>query len=404
MKDKLLKMLQIKEARKAELLKNADTSEDVKELRSINSELAGLNEEITELRSMIARSAESQIIGAYGVGAMSEERKQLEKKFEQRGADLKAGKAIKVPYEESLEERAVTIGSSNLVVPKKYSNTLNEGFNEVSGLIDNVNSIPLNGGESYTKGFEVSGSEGDYTAEGADYNEGDPVTDYVDINKAKITAYTEITKEAKKLPNIKYQDLVIKNIRKAIRKKVTRQIMVGDGGSNHLTGIFNAPTKVIPTDSDIEVSSIDETTLDEIVFNYGGDEDVEGGAFLILNKKDLAAFSKVRLSNGQRAYNIKLGINGNVGTISSEDSISVPFIINSVCPTLSADSTSVDTYCMAYGKLLTYELPVFSELEVEESRDYKFKSGQIAFRGEVMLGGNVASYKGFARIKKVAQG
>jgi hypothetical protein len=47
-------------------------------------------------------------------------------------------------------------------------------------------------------------------------------------------------------------------------------------------------------------------------------------------------------------------------------------------------------------------MPVFSPLTIEESRDYKFKSGQIAYRGVVWAGGNVAAYKGFIRIKKVA--
>lgn len=224
----------------------------------------------------------------------------------------------------------------------------------------------------------------------------------MEVGKAKITAYTEITDEAQKLPNIDYLALVVKNVRIAIRKKITRQILIGAGGTNALTGIFNAPVNVIPLASDIKISAIDEDTLDTIVFGYGGDEDVEGGAYLILNKLDLAAFSAVRLSDGKKAYKIKLETGGNAGTISSEDSFEVPFIINSAAPALSAAGTVVDTYCMAYGKLMAYEMPVFSQLTIEESRDFKFKTGQIAYRGAIWAGGNVTSYKGFARIKKVA--
>jgi HK97 family phage major capsid protein len=57
--EQLKKLLATKEARKQELTTNADKSEDVVELRSINSELTSLNGEITELRGMIA-SAEQQ--------------------------------------------------------------------------------------------------------------------------------------------------------------------------------------------------------------------------------------------------------------------------------------------------------------------------------------------------------
>jgi HK97 family phage major capsid protein len=433
-KEKLLKMLKAKEARKAQLVTKADGTEDVKELRSINGEISELAADIAELRAMLeeieteeraaaaaadpaadkgdegseqrkagAGSPETRaIMGTYGMGQSEEQRKATLKVFETRGETLKAGKPIVVSMEETQEERAVTLAASNLVVQKKYSNTLNETFNEVSSLIDNVQAVPLNGGESYTKGFEVSFGEGDHTTETGNYAESDPVTDYVEVGKAKITAYTEITDEAQKLPNIDYLALVVKNVRIAIRKKITRQILIGAGGANALVGIFNAPINVIPLASDIEVSAIDEDTLDAIVFGYGGDEDVEGGAYLILNKLDLAAFSAVRLTDGKKAYKIKLETGGNAGSISSEDSFEVPFIINSAAPALSAAGTADDTYCMAYGKLMAYEMPIFSQLTIEESRDFKFRTGQIAYRGAIWAGGNVTSYKGFARIKKVA--
>ena len=355
-----------------------------------------------EKRSAEGDPEKRNIMGAYASGTSVQERKKQTEVFEQRGASLRDSKAIEVPMVETEEERALTVGSSNLVVQKKYSNTLANTFNEVSGLIDNVAAVPLMGGESYTKAFEVSFDEGDYTTETGAYTDGDPVTDYVEIGKAKITAYSEITDEAQKLPNLDYQALVVKNIRIAIRKKITKQIILGAGGSNAITGIFNAPTKVIPTATDLEVSAIDIDTLDDIVFGYGGDEDVEGSAGLILSKADLAAFAATRMTDGKKAYKITLATGGNMGSISSEGSFQVPFIINSACPALSAAATAADTYCMAYGKFQTYEMPVFSQLTVQESKDFKFSTGQVAYRGSVWAGGNVASYKGFIRVKKVA--
>ncbi|WP_416149498.1 phage major capsid protein [Salipaludibacillus sp. HK11] len=335
---------------------------------------------------------------AQGVGD-EKRQKDLETKYETRGANLKAKQTVDFDIDELPELRAVTVGGGTLVVEKKYSDTLNGNFNEVSTLIDRVNGVPLMGGESYTKGFEVSDGEGDYTSEDGNYTETDPEFGYVTMGKAKITAYAEISDEAMKLPNVNYQSSVASSVGKALRKKITRQILVGAGGANALTGIFNAPTNVIPVASDIEVAEIGPDTLDQIVFGYGGDEEIEGGAFLIVNKLDLAAFSKVRSTDGKKLYKIKK--EGNTGTISSDDSFEVPFIINSSAPALSADGTVADTYCLAYGFPQAYEMPVFSAVTVEESRDYKFRTGQIAYRGSVWAGGNVSMHKGFVRVKKV---
>lgn len=421
-KNKLLERIVKKEARKAELGSTALTTEDARELRAINTELEAINAELVELRSIMDETEDmeepssetekrgggspvgrTQILATYGLGKgdlPSEEQraKELTQKYEQRGADLKAKKAVEFELKELPEFRAVTIGAGNLIVPKHQSDTLNPSFNEVSSLIDTVNAIPLNGGESYEKGFVMSYGEGGYTTETGDYTETDPRFGYVSIGKAKITAYTEMSDESLKLPNMNYQSLVAKNISTAIRKQISRQIIAGAGGANAITGIFKAPEVVIPVNSDIQLSSIDETTLDNIVFSYGGEEDVEGGAYLILNKKDLATFAAIRGKDGKKLYSIKL--NGNTGTISSDASYAVNFIINSACPALSDTGTAANTYCMAYGMPRVYELPIFSSLTVEESRDYKFRSGQVAFRGSIWVGGNVAAYKGFNRIKK----
>jgi HK97 family phage major capsid protein len=425
-KKKLLALLGKKEARKAELVKKSDTSEDVAELRSIGEELDTLNSEITELRSITDAMPDETIpvvpevpapeqrstpvgqlnvLGTYGVGqpqAPNGESREAEltTKYETRGADLKAKKAVTFEIDEIPELRATTIGGGALVVQKKYSDTMYPKFSQVSSLVDVVNSVPLLGGESYTKGFEITSGEGDYTLEEGNYVDADTVFGYVTIGKAKITAYAELTDEAMKLPNIDYQAMVAKNIGEALRKKLTKQIIVGPGGANAITGIFNAPVNVMPTASDLSISAIDADTLDKIVLGYGGDEEVEGGGYLILNKKDLAAFAAVRSTTGEKLYKIKK--NGNTGTISSDDSFEVPFIINSACAPLSSTATVANTYCMAYGMVHCYEMPVFSPVTVEESRDFKFKTGQIAYRGAVWAGGNVTMYKGFTRIKKVA--
>jgi HK97 family phage major capsid protein len=439
MKDKLLKLLNQKNARKQELAARAKSTEDITELRSINSELDNLNNEITDLNGMIsdieaaeARNANPgtqegvasmeppagtvlegrgkvpeggfKPIETYGIGTHEGNQRDnsegLKSKYEQRGQELKDKKKVSFDSRNELPiARSVLVSSGVLVVPNQYSNTLSETFNQVSSIVDLVNVPPMIGGESYTKGFKKPVSDlPDYTEEGSKYKNVDFVWDKVTIAKTYITDYTEISKQAIKLPNIDYQSQIGTGLRTNLRRKIAKEIMIGDGAAGHFTGIFNAPENVIPKASDLSISKIDADTLDSIVFNYGGDEDVEGAAYLILNKNDLAAFAAIRSTDGKKLY--KITVNGNTGTISSDGSFSVNYIINSACPALSKDATAADTYCMAYGNLVNYEMPVFSDIDVEMSTDYKFGEGMVAYSGDIYSGGNVVAYKGFLRIKK----
>ncbi len=346
----------------------------------------------TEERSLIrdTQNLENKSINVEVRGMDEKELKEIEK----RGIDLKNGDEIQV--------RSVTVSSDKLLVPKKYSNSITEAFQSVSGVIGRVHTLPLNGGESYSVPFEKSKGEGDYTDEGGNYTDVDLDTDYVETGRAKITAYSEITEEAIKLPNVDYASLVERNVRTAILKKLGAQLIVGQGGANQIKGIYNADTKILPTSTgtaDIELSEIDADTLNTLVFSYGGDESIEDEAEIVLTKKDVEAFAKVKTTDGKFVYNVTR--NGQRGTIGYKDGgLSIPYTINSACNSLSSSSTTVGTYTMVYGSFSDYELPMFSNLVIKKSEDYKFKQGMTAYKGSVIVGGTVKRYRGFVRVKK----
>jgi HK97 family phage major capsid protein len=402
------------EKRKAELLKAIDEAENDEKLTELRSEVEALQkEEITEEeeideRSLLRKTVENLECRSLDTSKIKEikkpekeERKVDEKKevLEQRGADLKAGKKIKV----ELEERSTVVSSGDLLIPRKYKNTIDESFEGVSGLVDRLNTVPLEGGESYSVPFEVAYGEGNYTGENADYSETDPETNYVETGRAKITAYSEISKEAIKLPNANYQALVIKRVRDSIRKKIGKQAIIGAGTTNTIKGIYNADVKVMPTaeakTADISLADIDIDTLNTIVFAYGGDESVESEQVLILSKRDLEKFAKVKTSDDKFVY--KVTRKGQTGTIAyANGGLEVPYVINSACGSLSDSKTVAGKYTLVYGSLSSYELPIFSELEIEESKDYNFKKGMVSYRGDVIVGGTVSKYNGFVRVKK----
>lgn len=332
-----------------------------------------------------------------------EDRKVNEKEvIEERAKDLKEGKAIKIGFDNG-EQRSVTVSGGTILVPKKYKNEIQESFNAVSGMVDMLNTIPLNGGESYSVAFEKGYGEGDYTTEGGEYKDIDVETDYVETGRAKITSYIEVTKEVKNLPAANYLALIARRVNSSIKKKIGAQSIVGAGTTNTIKGIYNADAKVMPTDasktSDIELTAIDADTLNEITFAYGGSEDVEAPQTLILSKADLKEFAKVKTPDGKFVYAITK--NGARGTISYKDGgLAVPFVINSACNSISDTATTAGKYTMIYGSLSDYEMPVFSDIEVQESTDYQFKKGMIAYRADCIIGGTVSKYNGFVRVKK----
>lgn len=389
MNKKLEKLLQ----RKAEI---RELLQD--ETREIN-DLDELEEELREINGQIEAIEKRQnLLGELGDledGADKPETRTLETfngKPEQRDLELQEAETR---GKDLLENRAITVASGDLVLPKHTGKEINGTFNQISTLVDRVKHTPLEGGESFARSYEKGHGTGDHTAEGADYAEADVEFGYAQINKTKITAYSEETEEVKKLPAANYSGVIVAGTNKALRRKITRDILVGTGATGRLVGIFSASATAIDADTDIEIATIDETTLDEIVFSYGGDEDVEDAAVLILNKADLKAFSTLRKENGEKVYDVKT--NGNTGTIDG-----VPYIINSACAAISNTATATGTYVMAYGPLSNYELVTFSPTDIQRSNDYKFKQGMIAHRGSVFVGGNVVAHNGFLRVKKAA--
>lgn len=322
------------------------------------------------------------------------------KAFEKRGQEIKDGKAVKFSAR-AVSTRVKAALSVSQTAPVTHTATdVKPTFNNVSSLIDRVKAVSLSGGETYERGFVKGYGDGaGVTAEGKDYNATEPVFGYVTIEKQKITAYTEEPEEMAKLPSADYDGVVEESVTRAVRRYISRQILIGDGSTNKIKGIFYNPAKsaddVIDRTKDIELNKIDDGTLDEIIYSYGGDEDVEAIATLILNKADLKAFAKLRDKQGRKVYTIVN--NGNTGTIDG-----VPFIINSACAAVSATATEDAPYAMAYGVLDNYELAIFSDIDTRKSEDYKFKSGQIAYRASIFIGGAVVAYNGFVRVKRKA--
>lgn len=354
-----------------------DSENDIEKLKAYESECDSLQEERNGITMKLALTSKTEVKPFKVIETKSENKDELEK----RGKDLKEG-------------RTITVTSDGVLLPQHTDTQLKEyPFQDVSTLVDQVGVVNLQGGETYKKSFVKSHGVAGLTGEGEPYSTTEPTFGYLTITKVKVTAYSEITEELEKLPAIDYQAAVLKNINISLRKKISEQILKGAGTSNTFTGIFSSNAVALSDADDLEVSTIDENTLNDIVYAYGGDEEIEGGAVLILNKNDLRAFSNLRTNEGRKVHYIDYKAH----TIDG-----IPYIINSNCSSIANPTTEVGSYCMAYGALGNYEVPIFSPVEVSKSTDFKFKDGIICYKASVFTGGNVVGYKGFLRIKKAS--
>ena len=418
-KDKLLALIKSKEEARNALVTKSNGCKEVDELRGINTQIQALNSDITEFRSMLSDIEAAGVKNTDGPKAADETRTATAKAETEKRAKGETEKRVQwtpgmgfIPLGGAADERAaknheimeqrgkdlregrsITVASSGIVLPNQASTNINQPFQQVSSLIDGVNVLPLQGGESYAQPYEKAVADATTVAEDGTPDDTDTTFDKANIAKAKLVAYSEITEEVMKLPSANYADVVLQNITVSLRKKIAKEIMVGTGATNHMVGIFSSLAEAIVPSTDISLAAIDNTTLNKIVFGYGGDEAVEGQSVLILNKKDLAAFAALRTTDGKPFHTIVT--RGGYGTIDG-----YPFIINSACSALTDSATASAAYCMAYGNLKNYQLTIFSDIDVKRSTDYKFKEGMIANRGVVFAGGNVVSYNGFLRVKK----
>lgn len=298
-------------------------------------------------------------------------------------------------FGKQLMEKRSVITSSSLVIPQLEQNYIEKKYSEVSGILDLVRFMHIGQGNKYTVPYSNTVATGGITAEGSNYTEAEPTFDEVEINGIKITAYTQYNEEVEKLPSADYEAFIANEIRNAINRKVIEQIVNGNGVSQ-FKGLYD--TSIVQASSDISISAIDEDTLDNIVYGLNTSaEEVEGNLVLLLNKKDLGAFAKVRTTDGQKVYDISFNSTGQAGTING-----VKFCICNSLKALSDSSVEADSYTMCYVNPNKYVIPVFSGFELMKDYSAGFIQGKITVKGSMILGGAPSTPFMGARIKKVA--
>lgn len=375
---------QLKEAQAEEkTLRAAVVDGETKEAREaaqaaldkVIAKIAEINEIIAELDKPADETPAEEI--------PVEGERTLSKIYEQRGAKTMEIEQVKAVEERAkafvesgkmvignTEARSVLVSSGKLATPTKVSG-INDGFNTVSSIVDMVKVEDCQGMGSNKVAYVKAPSVAATTVEGAAYNESDPDFGVIEIKPETITVLSYISKEATKQSPLAYEakvrDIALNALRKRSSAIITAKIIASE------------------ITKKLTISVIGENTLREIALNYGGDENVAGNAILQLNKSDLIEFGKVRGSDKKAVYEIiPNGSNPNKGMI-KEGGLIVEYVINS---NLTAGT-------LVYGQAPNCELDLFSDYEIEVSKDYKFGNGLLSIRGDAQIGCDVVVNEGF---------
>lgn len=396
MKEFLMKLIKDKQSKEKELRVAIKDATDAETVRTLGDELADIQEEIRsaqeQLNSLEKKPEQRTFnpVAAYGATMKTVSNEEAEKRA---NAFMESGK-MQITGNET---RSILLSSGSLGKPTEVGG-INDSLNTVSSIVDQVKVVDCTGMGEYNVVYQKSIQEASAATDGTAPGGSDPVFRRAAIKPMLIETLTYVSRELKKQTPLQYEEKVKAGAMAALRKKVGEMIVAGNG-TTEIYGIVNAVNTEVSPETiydtiKLESNVIDEKTLRKIVMSYGGDENIGGGAILYLNKTDLVAFGDVRGVDDKKAvYDIiPDGANPNTGII-KDGGLSVPYCINSKITPLTDASSSKKT--MIYGAPSNYELGLFGDYEVIADESYKFGEGLITIKGEVMVGGNITTDKGF---------
>lgn len=289
-----------------------------------------------------------------------------------------------------VKRAAVTTGSAGVVGPTGIGQINDLAGNTISGLIDLIKITDCTGMATYKVPYEASDPDAADFTDGQAPSESEPTFGSVELTPklAGLLAYIsrEIRKQSPALYEEKVQEAVRRALRRILSKKAVTALLASSlNTSMELTG---ATGKELVT----------PTLLSDIILSYGGDEGVDGVAYLMLNKNDLKAFAAVRGKNEfLPVYSIIPDTaNPSLGTIKDNNGLSCRYCLNKNITSLAtATLNGTAKKTMVYGNPQCLEMALWGGVEVNVNEGYKFGEGLLSIRGEVMSASDVTVKNGF---------
>lgn len=371
-------------------------SEDEEELKAAGAELdelkakkAELEKELEEVNAAIAeldKPAEEEQPQRSKLNFMKKEERGVKTmNIEER---TKKAEEFRNTGKKTLESRSVLVSGGTIATPTGVDG-INDTFNTVSSIVDLVEVVDCKGMSSNKIAYMVNGSSADIKTEGSAAATGEPTFAFTTITPVSVGLVSYVSDQIRKQSPLNYEQKVTDAAKTALKVKASAIITDAIKGST-----LNA--KVTGTVASSK-GVIDDKTLRKLVLAYGGNENVEGNAYLFLNKADLIAFGDVRGANEKKAvYEIVPNAsNPNTGII-KDGGLAVNYCINSNCDVFAGTAqAATEKATMFYGQPTNCQLDLFGDYEIRVSDDYKFAENLLAIRGQVDAGAGVVKKDGF---------
>lgn len=374
-------------AKRVEALEKVNNeSEDEEELKAASEELDELNAKKAELEKELAEiNAQIAELDKPSEGEDAPQRKKFDfmnknergnKKMtiEERKANAEKFAETRRTNISAEETRAVLVSSGTIATPTEVDGINENGFAGVSSIIDLVKVVNCEGMGKNRVAYTKTDAKAAEQTEGAAAGGTGTAFGFVDISAESVAILDAISKQTKKQSPLQYEAKVKEKAMLALRKEAARIVTEKVLASTLVT----AQT----------ITALDQNAVRDIVLNYGGDEGVEGAAYLFLNKADLITLGKVRGSNEKKAvFEIVPDENPNTGVIKDGGTI-VKYCLNK---NLTAGT-------LLYGQPKNIELDLFSNYEIAVSEDFYFDKLMDAIRGDVELGADVVAQGGIVKV------
>ena len=402
------KLIDLKTQRTA-LLEGAETllkEGKREEYRAEMAKVTKMNEEIKDVEDLVREQdrkfLEKATDPAEEKDKAEERGNELMKGHEVTFSPLEVAKALFVPKH---TEKSVTLATGTLAQPTGAGTDIRDALGYgVGAIIDQVYVQDLNGMSAYLEPYVISepdakGAKVTTAAGTARAASDDPQLGVAKIAPYELTTTSYVDRNISRLTPANYYAKIFAMAMKSMRRSTVGMIFNGDGqATNDMFGVKTAKNMAgSPIYASLDVEEVGPDLLTELMFAYGGDEELGGNCRLYLNKKDLLALGKLRGTNEKRRLFdiVPDAANPNTGTIREGGTI-VPYSISSKLTALSASvkgSSAIQT--MVYGDPMNYELGLFGPYTVRVDESVKAVERMLTILGDAMVGGNLIVDKGF---------
>ena len=376
-KEKMKKWLKEKEDKRSALIKRAEESQDVTELRKIHEELTQLNEEITELKSMIDDETDERT-GAVNsaipgiVVAGSDRRTAQEPDMEYRQAFFDYVMRGQELPEELRADQISSTTDLGIAIPTVLVDQILEKMETYGHIYQRVTHM------SYPAGVKIPTSNvkpvASWVAEGKGSDkQKKSITGYISFSWNKLRCAVAVTLEAGIVSISAFEKRIVEDIARAMVKAIEEAIFNGDGQGKPKGFLTETPA----TGQALTAAKPSYESLIDAEAALPGE--YEAGTVWLMAKKTFMKYFGIVDQNGQPIARVDHGITGApVRVLLGREVIFTDGYMDTYSDTLAAGKIYAALFNLAdYGLNISYNMGIREYVD-EETEDTIRKSVMLA--------------------------